>query len=82
MFSFTSLAFLFALASHGANAAPASVPIRRAVTPVPASVLAGLAPYTQFARAAYCPTSKLQGWGCGGKLGLSFWTMLFDRLSL
>ncbi|GLB37517.1 putative alpha beta-hydrolase [Lyophyllum shimeji] len=33
--------------------------------PVPFSDLAAFAPYTQFARAAYCPTSKLTNWTCG-----------------
>ena len=31
------------------------------------SALAGLAPYTQFARAAYCESSKIKGWNCGRK---------------
>jgi hypothetical protein len=43
----------------------------RAVTQVSAAELAGFAPYTQFARAAYCPTSKLTGWNCGRKLKLA-----------
>ncbi|KAF8637954.1 hypothetical protein AX16_010587 [Volvariella volvacea WC 439] len=45
-----------------------SVPIgihRRAVSPLSTAELASFAPFTQFARAAYCPTSKLQGWRCG-----------------
>ncbi|PFH51568.1 hypothetical protein AMATHDRAFT_142271 [Amanita thiersii Skay4041] len=37
----------------------------RSETPLSAAELSGLAPYTQFARAAYCPTSKLTGWNCG-----------------
>ncbi|TFL02251.1 alpha/beta-hydrolase [Pterulicium gracile] len=36
------------------------------VTSVPASTLAGYAPYTQFARAAYCDTNKVATWSCGG----------------
>ena len=36
------------------------------VTTLSASALAGLAPYTQFARAAYCPSNKVTGWACGG----------------
>jgi hypothetical protein len=28
--------------------------------------LAGFAPYTEFARAAYCDSSKIVGWNCGG----------------
>ncbi|KAF8718981.1 hypothetical protein AX14_011605 [Amanita brunnescens Koide BX004] len=45
------------------HAVPYLVP--RAETPVSASQLADLAPYTQFARAAYCSTSSLSSWGCG-----------------
>ncbi|KAJ3795888.1 Alpha/Beta hydrolase protein [Lentinula aff. detonsa] len=37
----------------------------RAVTRISASELAGFAPYTQFARAAYCPTDVLKDWKCG-----------------
>ncbi|KAF8622729.1 hypothetical protein AX15_006820 [Amanita polypyramis BW_CC] len=37
----------------------------RTETPLSASQLADLAPYTQFARAAYCPTSDLYKWNCG-----------------
>lgn len=28
--------------------------------------LASFTPYTQFARAAYCPSSKITTWNCGG----------------
>ncbi|THH01907.1 hypothetical protein EW026_g883 [Hermanssonia centrifuga] len=35
------------------------------VTQLSASALAALAPYTQFARAAYCDSSKVTGWACG-----------------
>ena len=45
------------------HAVPYLIP--RAETPVSASQLADLAPYTQFARAAYCSTSSLSSWGCG-----------------
>ncbi|KAJ3762598.1 Alpha/Beta hydrolase protein [Lentinula raphanica] len=37
----------------------------RTVTQISASELAGFAPYTQFARAAYCPTDVLKTWTCG-----------------
>ncbi|KAE9395851.1 alpha/beta-hydrolase [Gymnopus androsaceus JB14] len=37
----------------------------RTTTAVSASELASFAPYTQFARAAYCPTDILQTWTCG-----------------
>lgn len=45
----------------------ASPPLRRSTSPISTAELSGFAPYTQFARAAYCPTSKLIGWNCGGK---------------
>jgi len=37
----------------------------RTATAVSASELASFAPYTQFARAAYCPTDILENWTCG-----------------
>ncbi|KAJ6621868.1 Alpha/Beta hydrolase protein [Mycena sp. CBHHK59/15] len=42
-----------------ARAAPA------AVTALSASDLSALDPFTQFARAAYCPVDKLMAWDCG-----------------
>ncbi|KAF8893960.1 alpha/beta-hydrolase [Infundibulicybe gibba] len=48
-----------------AFAAPPPSHVRRAVTPLSSAALSSLAPFTQFARAAYCPTSKLTGWTCG-----------------
>lgn len=41
---------------------------RAGVTTLSASQLSGLAPYTQFARAAYCDSSKITGWQCGRRL--------------
>jgi len=38
------------------------------LTVMPAAQLAALAPYTQFARAAYCSPNIVQGWKCGGTL--------------
>ncbi|KAI0076704.1 alpha/beta-hydrolase [Panus rudis PR-1116 ss-1] len=35
------------------------------VTKLTAAELSSLAPYTQFARAAYCASSKITNWGCG-----------------
>ncbi|KAF9481531.1 alpha/beta-hydrolase [Pholiota conissans] len=46
-------------------AVPAPVLQKRAVTHLSSSDLSGLAPITQFARAAYCPTSILKTWKCG-----------------
>lgn len=36
------------------------------VTAMSSDQLSALTPYTQFARAAYCSPSVLQGWACGG----------------
>jgi len=38
------------------------------LTVMSATQLAALAPYTQFARAAYCSPNIVQGWKCGGML--------------
>ncbi|RDB25189.1 Lipase [Hypsizygus marmoreus] len=62
MLALSALAILFSLG--GVTTAP-TVHDRRSVTTLSASELSGFAPYTQFARAAYCPTSKLAGWNCG-----------------
>jgi hypothetical protein len=39
---------------------------KRTVTPLSSSDLAAFAPFTQFARAAYCPLDALKNWSCGG----------------
>ncbi|KAF9072868.1 alpha/beta-hydrolase [Rhodocollybia butyracea] len=39
--------------------------LRRTVTPLSSTQVAGFAPFTQFARAAYCGTDILQDWTCG-----------------
>lgn len=38
---------------------------RDGVTTLSASALNALTPYTQFARAAYCDSSIVDGWQCG-----------------
>ena len=38
---------------------------KRAVIPVSASTVSGFTPYTQLARAAYCP--GIATWKCGGE---------------
>jgi hypothetical protein len=63
MLTWAAFGVLFALA--GISAAPP--PLRRSTSTIYTAELSGFAPYTQFARAAYCPTSKLTGWSCGGK---------------
>ncbi|KAI0061473.1 alpha/beta-hydrolase [Artomyces pyxidatus] len=58
--------FSLLVASAGVLAAPARSPIsEREVTPLSSSALAGLAPFTQFARAAYCDPSTITNWQCG-----------------
>ena len=59
--SLSVLAFL----SKGIYASPAILQ-ERSVTQLSAADLGNLAPFTQFARAAYCHTSILQEWNCGG----------------
>ncbi|KJA29031.1 hypothetical protein HYPSUDRAFT_61869 [Hypholoma sublateritium FD-334 SS-4] len=49
---------------RAASAAPGALQ-GRSVTALSTSDLSSLAPFTQFARAAYCSTSKLSGWSCG-----------------
>ncbi|KAF8806432.1 alpha/beta-hydrolase [Phlegmacium glaucopus] len=55
---------LLALFVEGIYASPAKLQ-ERSVIQVSAADLGSLAPFTQFARAAYCPTNILQGWNCG-----------------
>jgi hypothetical protein len=54
------------IAARTVYAAPTALE-ERSVSTLSASDLAGLAPFTQFARAAYCPTSALKNWSCGRK---------------
>lgn len=63
------------LVAPAPGAAPAAVDVvveaapelaARAVTTLSTATLAGYAPYTQLARAAYCPPAKVTGWACGG----------------
>ena len=39
----------------------------RSVTLLSAASISNFTPFTQFARAAYCPQSKVKTWNCGGK---------------
>jgi hypothetical protein len=50
-----------------AFAAPAPTALQeRAVTTLSAAQLDAFTPYTQFASAAYCMSSIIQSWTCGG----------------
>ena len=65
------LAVVSALLLQAAHALPAPpVPVtvraRDGTTPLSAEQLASFKPFTQFARAAYCPVDKLMNWTCGG----------------
>jgi len=65
------LSFVCAAAFYltAVQAAPAAeLDTRAGVTALSSAELASYTPYTQFARAAYCPTSVLNGWKCGGTL--------------
>ena len=41
---------------------------KRAATQLSSTQLSSYAPFTQLARAAYCASSKLTNWDCGGML--------------
>ncbi|KAF9465014.1 alpha/beta-hydrolase [Collybia nuda] len=58
------LTFLFSsvLLLSSTGFAAVSFPVTK---PVPRATISTLAPYTQFARAAYCPQYKLHRWECG-----------------
>ncbi|KAH9887337.1 alpha/beta-hydrolase [Cubamyces lactineus] len=62
-FSTTAAAWAGSLLFFSAAASPTHH--ARDVTPLSSTDLAGLAPYTQFARAAYCDPSKIVNWSCG-----------------
>lgn len=49
-------------AATAALAAPTS---KRSVSALSSDQLASFAPFTQFARAAYCPSDKVANWQCG-----------------
>lgn len=55
----------------------------RSVTTLTSSQLSAFAPFTEFARAAYCDPSVITGWTCGGTCPLYFVTLpLFGSLWL
>jgi len=60
----SSVLVFFAITFSGVRGMPTARLHRRA-TAVAQSQIDSLIPFGQFARAAYCPTSKIQGWGCG-----------------
>ena len=64
----TSSLIALTAAATGARALPMpprGAKMARSTSAVSASTLAGFAPFTQFARAAYCPSDKIQNWSCG-----------------
>jgi len=57
-FFFSSTLFLIAIAL--------AIPVhRRRISTLSSTQLSDLAPFTQFARAAYCGSDKVQNWQCG-----------------
>ncbi|KAI0372183.1 alpha/beta-hydrolase [Pilatotrama ljubarskyi] len=58
-----SSALLYVLSA--VTAALAAPTEKRSVTALSSSQLASYAPFTQFARAAYCPSTKITNWKCG-----------------
>ncbi|KAI9058382.1 alpha/beta-hydrolase [Trametes sanguinea] len=60
-----SAALFYALSATTAVWAAPAATSKRSVTALSATQLSSFAPFTQFARAAYCPTSKVQNWQCG-----------------
>jgi hypothetical protein len=63
--SFSTILALFMVTGVRAAPLPLRSSLQRRGTPLKAAQLAGLAPYAQFARAAYCPPDKIKGWKCG-----------------
>lgn len=74
--------FLACTLVAAAIAAPSRMLDKRAVTPLSSGDLAALAPFTQFARAAYCPTDVLKDWSCGGRfilISCLHWTLRWSQ---
>ncbi|KDR85996.1 hypothetical protein GALMADRAFT_85203 [Galerina marginata CBS 339.88] len=63
LLSLLSVGFV-AFVARTVYASPADLH-KRSVRAVSSADLAGLTPFTQFARAAYCPTNALRNWSCG-----------------
>ena len=61
---YTASLIALGLAATSALALPMSK-TRRAAAAVSGPDLASFAPFTQFARAAYCPSDKIVNWTCG-----------------
>lgn len=79
-FSTTPVFFLLAatllFTAVGAIPLPADLEVAergleaRAVSLLSSTDISGFTSFTQFARAAYCPQSKVKNWSCGGRLSL------------
>ncbi|KAF8161184.1 alpha/beta-hydrolase [Crassisporium funariophilum] len=63
MHSLSLFALAVTLVADVVHAAPTVV--QRSITALSSTDLSSFAPFTQFARAAYCPTAVLKGWNCG-----------------
>ncbi|KIY62159.1 alpha/beta-hydrolase [Cylindrobasidium torrendii FP15055 ss-10] len=65
MFSSRSLLLLWSTGLAVAAVVPTVAEVKREAVQISADELAGFAPYTQFARAAYCSVDILTDWSCG-----------------
>jgi hypothetical protein len=60
----------------GLTATVAALPsLKRTTTALSSQDFDAFTPFTQFARAAYCPTAKIMNWSCGG----AYLAMLRER---
>lgn len=68
--SIFTLISLTACVLTGVRAGPLPRSATRRAAALNTDQISALAPFTQFARAAYCPPADVQAWTCGGKPGL------------
>ncbi|KAI0345774.1 alpha/beta-hydrolase [Trametopsis cervina] len=62
---FSGLAWAAAVPAELHTEPAVAIAARQGVTTLSQAALSAITPYVQFARAAYCPTSKIAGWSCG-----------------
>lgn len=65
---FSGLAWAAAVPAELHTEPAVAIAARQGVTTLSQAALSAITPYVQFARAAYCPTSKIAGWSCGGNV--------------
>ena len=49
---------------------------RSNVTQLSSNQFSEFVPFIEFARAAYCPPTKIEGWRCGGQFSLTILSFL------